>query len=199
MRVQIFRHIKFRRAVADLTVTDKLLVDKQIEAGRHAVKVEQDPLGKPFGQRERAAVMPAGVFIRHVGRIDHERIPQVAVKRRIVAAIGQHLPAQRHGDRLFKRAVQKVILHVFKTRIPAKIPFAAERNEAVGRLAAALQGASLIGKRDKIAARLLTADVQRVQIFMINRKHVSTSFTHRERRAQCVRANDRRTPTCSPP
>ena len=97
--VQVLVDKKFACHVTDLAVPDKTVVDEKIEAGVHTLKVQINGLFQHFFRhREVADIKPAGIVVRHVGRIQRKGHIHIGVVGCVIAAAEQGLPGTRNVD-----------------------------------------------------------------------------------------------------
>ncbi len=152
-------HLKLRGAVGDLAVAHKAAVDPQVEAGVHALKVQEEPGTSGFGEVEVPVVQAAGVLVGHIGRVHGDGVADVGVHMPPVAVV---LPAGGHRDGLHQGLVQaQPALAVHRVQEGLEI--------TEGPLAAEGQGFGLtIGTQgDVIAAVGFCAHMQGMGVLMI--------------------------------
>ena len=87
--------VELAGGVGHLAVAHKLAVYPQVEAGVHALKVQEPAVGGGVGHIDVAHVQAAGVLLGDIGRVAGEGVAHVGVH---VAAIAVVLPAGGHGD-----------------------------------------------------------------------------------------------------
>ena len=90
------RNEKLTGTVGNLAVPSKQAVDPHIKAGIDPFKIQIAVHGKLlFCQGKRAQIQPAGILLRHIGRIKGERVADIGV---LVAVIAQCLPTGRYRN-----------------------------------------------------------------------------------------------------
>ena len=169
--VQVCGKVKFTGHVADLAVPHEPAVDKQVEAGVHAFKIEVDGLAQPGGgQGDGAAVQSAGVGVRHKGGIHRHGIQHIDILRRVVIPIQVGLPGARHLDSVGSsgdKARGGNIGHVAQGGVKGKVPIPAQGQKVVAGGTVSAQRRRLAVKGDKVRAGGFAPDVQGVGVLVI--------------------------------
>ena len=109
--------------MGNLGVTLEFAVDVQIECRVNAFKIEVIPFACLLSQIERAAIMPAGIFVRQVREHDREGITGVQI---LDVVIPVHLYTGRNRDRFIQFFVDLKILHM---SMLFDLPYAVERHK----------------------------------------------------------------------
>ena len=135
--LQKLGHIKLAGGMGYLTVSDKLTVEPDVEAGGNALKIQKCARGNGiFLVSEVVEVSAAGVLFGNIRRISGERIADVGVLVVLVTVVLPHA-----GDRdavksggIIANLVES-ILQVINTGVVPKLPAAVQELEAVRSLA----------------------------------------------------------------
>ena len=84
--------------MGDLAVAGEDAVDPQVEAGVHALEVQELTQGQILcGPFKMPHIEPAGVFIRHIGRVTGEGVIHIGI---LVSSVSVVLPAGGHRDHI---------------------------------------------------------------------------------------------------
>ena len=161
---QKVRNVEFARRVRNLAVARELLVDPEVEAGIDALEVQVRAARSVLRADLKAAqIQPAGVLIRHEGRVKRDRVADVRVHVAVVAGV---LPAGRHLDLVHVVLVKAdVRRRAVGEHVEERVEIA-ERPRAVQRADARGFAAVVRRLRQVVAAGRAGAHVQHVRIFM---------------------------------
>lgn len=153
--------------MAHLAVGGKTAVNKEIKAGGNALKIDIILLVRLFIELYGAPVVTRGVILRHMGRVERERIKKIAVKRHIEAFAKLRLPAFRHFELHICPSRSQIGGDIFKSLIELKIPVAAKVYEMLGAVSVAAESCLFAVIRYKICPRLLAADMQMLKALVV--------------------------------
>ena len=99
-------HIELARGVRDLRIPDEHAVEPHVEAGIHTLEIQERPRrGGITAMLERMQVHAARIVLRHIRRIERERIVHIRVLMPVDPMV---LPDRRHRNRRIPRGAQLV-------------------------------------------------------------------------------------------